>query len=179
MSGQRTRRVRFGAAACAVAMLGVSAGGSRSSAGDRGATRAHVELTNAAGKTVGVARFVETPSGAVHVNVRVNGLTPGVHGIHVHAVGSCAGEGFSGAGGHHNPSGAVHGHHAGDLPNLVVNRAGRGRLSTSEAAFTLTGAASVFDADGSALVIHAQPDDGVTDPAGNSGPRVACGVIQT
>jgi superoxide dismutase, Cu-Zn family len=180
LSGRRTSRMRFGAAACAVAVWGVGAGAAPSSARERGATRAWVELIDADGDPVGVARFVETGSGAVHVNVRVHDLPPGVHGIHVHAVGSCAGAGFSGAGGHHNPSGAPHGEHAGDLPNLVVNRAGRGRLNTSEAPFTLTdGPTTVFDADGSALVIHAQPDDGVTDPAGNSGARIACGVIQT
>ena len=147
---------------------------------DGGATRAGVELHDLAGNDVGFAWLTEDATGVVHVNVHATGLTPGRHGIHVHRVASCATTTvpFDGAGGHHNPGGAVHGAHAGDLPNLVVNGAGVGRLQVTTTAATLTaGGTSIFDGDGSALIIHANPDDGVTDPTGGSGGRVACGIV--
>ena len=79
---------------------------------------------------------------------------------------------------HHNPKGVAHGGHAGDLPNLVANGEGRGRLNAHLDGFTLTaGDTTLFDGDGTALIIHAGPDDDVTDPTGNSGGRVACAVI--
>jgi Cu-Zn family superoxide dismutase len=114
----------------------------------------------------------------------VKGLTPGLHAVHVHAVGKCEGPAFTTAGGHFNPTQKKHGFkspegaHAGDLPNMLVAKDGAGRFEALDDAITLkAGPASVFDADGSALVIHAGADDYVTDPAGNSGDRVACGVI--
>jgi Cu-Zn family superoxide dismutase len=126
---------------------------------------------------VGWAKLHEDGHGRVHVNVHATGLTPGTHGIHVHAVGTCT-PSFADAGGHHNPTHAPHGHHAGDLPNLVVNENGKGHLNTKTTRFTLSaGATSVFDSNGSALIIHALADDGVTNPAGNSGDRIACGVL--
>jgi len=143
----------------------------------------------------GFANFAEDAGGVVHVNVKVSGLAPGLHGAHIHAVGSCTdanGVAFGGAGAHFNPHGAVHGehtrgehadHHAGDLPNLTVNDGGQGRLNTASAHFTLThdDAESLFDADGSAVVIHANQDDYVTQTGplgpGQSGARMACGVI--
>jgi superoxide dismutase, Cu-Zn family len=143
----------------------------------------------------GFANFAEDAGGVVHVNVKVSGLAPGLHGAHIHAVGSCTdanGVAFGGAGAHFNPHGAVHGehtrgehadHHAGDLPNLTVNDGGQGRLNTASAHFTLThdDAESLFDANGSAVVIHANQDDYVTQTGplgpGQSGARMACGVI--
>jgi Cu-Zn family superoxide dismutase len=142
-----------------------------------GALHASTVLRDAAGNDVGRASFVEDADGTLHVNVKVEGLAPGRHGIHIHGVGACSPD-FAAAGGHHNPGGTSHGAHAGDLPNLVVNVEGRGRLNaTTDRATLSAGALSVFDADGSALVIHAAEDDMVTNPAGNSGPRIACGVI--
>lgn len=148
-----------------------------------GAVHASAELRDAAGQVIGFAHFTEDATGQVHVNVHVKGLTPGLHGIHLHAVGSCSPT-FAAAGGHHNPLGHQHGldnplgAHGGDLPNLVVNSAGVGRLNAMTDRATLSpGAITLFDADGSALVIHAGPDDQVTDPTGNSGGRIACGVI--
>ena len=139
--------------------------------------RAAATLVDADGTVVGSARFVEDGRGRVHVSVRVTGLTPGLHGIHVHGTSACTPT-FAAAGGHHNPLNVPHGQHAGDLPNLTVNRIGHGRLNATVDSFMLSaGPTGAFDADGSSLVVHALPDDGVTQPIGGSGERVACGVI--
>ncbi len=149
-----------------------------------GVKQASATLYSPTGDVVGWARFTEDATGIVHVNVKVQGLTPGLHGIHIHAVGACAPT-FAAAGGHHNPLGHQHGlenpngAHGGDLPNLVVNTAGQGHLNaTTDRATLSAGPVSLFDADGSSLIIHAGEDDQVTDPTGNSGGRIACGVIQ-
>jgi Cu-Zn family superoxide dismutase len=142
-----------------------------------GAERAEATLVDASGTVVGSATFTEDGQGRVHVSVRVTGLAPGLHGIHVHGVGACTPT-FDAAGSHHNPLGRLHGEHAGDLPNLTVNRSGHGRLHATVDDFTLSaGPTGVFDADGSSLVVHALPDDGVTQPTGGSGARVVCGVL--
>ena len=146
-----------------------------------GAVHASAEIVNTAGEVVGWAKFTEDATGTLHVNVHVAGLTPGLHGIHIHNTAACVlgtTPAFSSAGPHHNPLGALHGNHAGDLPNLVVNEAGRGHLNaTSDGATLSSGPVTLFDLNGSAIVIHANPDDHVTNPTGNSGARVACGVI--
>jgi Cu-Zn family superoxide dismutase len=119
-------------------------------------------------------------NGSVVVAVRVEGLPPGSHGAHVHMTGKCDAPTFASAGGHWNPASAQHGlenpqgQHAGDMPNLVVNEAGQGTLEYTLKGATLDG---LFDADGAAMVIHASPDDQKTDPSGNSGDRIACGVF--
>jgi Cu-Zn family superoxide dismutase len=149
-----------------------------------GASHATATILDASGATIGSAVFTEDATGRLHVNVHVEGLTPGLHGIHLHAVGQCVGPAFTSAGGHHNPLAAQHGlnsplgTHAGDLPNLTVNVAGRGHLdATSDLATLSIGPVSLIDTDGSAIVIHAAEDDQLTNPTGNSGARVACGVI--
>ena len=146
-----------------------------------GAIHARAEIVNTAGEVVGWAKFTEDATGTLHVNVHVTGLTPGLHGIHIHNTAACVlgtTPAFSSAGPHHNPLGALHGNHAGDLPNLTVNEAGRGHLNaTSDGATLSPGPVTLFDLNGSAIVIHANPDDHVTNPTGNSGARVACGVI--
>jgi Cu-Zn family superoxide dismutase len=149
-----------------------------------GASHAHATIIDGTGSTIGWADLTEDATGRLHVNVHVDGLTPGLHGIHLHAIGQCVGPAFTSAGGHHNPLGAQHGldnplgAHAGDLPNLSVNVNGNGHLNaTSDGATLSLGPVSLFDADGSAIVIHANEDDQVTNPTGNSGARVACGVI--
>jgi superoxide dismutase, Cu-Zn family len=144
----------------------------------------------------GEAIFSEAAQGFVRVNVQVKGdpkvLTPGLHGIHFHAVGSCASgaKPFSEAGGHFDPgpSGsslpveANHPYHLGDLPNLVVDKQGKGRLRTitSRVSLLSNDPTSVFDADGTAIIIHKLQDQvkagGTADEAG--GGRLACGVIQ-
>lgn len=150
---------------------------SLASASDHGALHATATLHDTTGNVVGFARLTEDASGRVHVNIKASGLTAGRHGVHIHNTGLCA-PAFAAAGAHHNPLGAVHGSHAGDLPNLIVNAAGQGRLNATTQAATVThGPLTVFDTNGSAIVIHAAEDDLVTDPTGNSGGRIACGVI--
>ena len=153
------------------------------------AERAGGTFVDASGRTVGWVRLVEDGAGTVHVNVHVAGLTPGRHGIHIHAIGACAPT-FAAAGPHYNPLGAQHGlenpsgPHAGDLPNLIVNPEGLGHLDAKTQAVTITpGPTTLFDqtaaAIGSAFIIHANEDDQLTDATnGNSGARVACAVIE-
>jgi Cu-Zn family superoxide dismutase len=158
--------------------VGVTAAALSPTAGaDDGAMHARATIVDVTGATIGFARFTEDATGRVHVNVKVEGLTPGLHGIHVHGVGACAPD-FNAASSHHNPLAAPHGEHAGDLPNLMVNGAGHGHVNATVERFTLTGGATtVFDADGSAIIVHALADDFVTQPTGGSGGRVACGVL--
>jgi superoxide dismutase, Cu-Zn family len=145
--------------------------------------RAYAELKGRDGKSIGMATFREV-SGGVVIDVDVKGLTPGLHAVHVHTIGKCEGPAFTSAGGHFNPAQKKHGlrsaegPHAGDMPNMYIAKDGTGRFEVLADNITLkTGDRSVFDADGSALVIHAGADDDMTDPTGNSGDRAACGVI--
>ena len=179
--------IRLAALLIPAALLTVALGAGASGALGGGALRAEAALIDTAGNAVGWARFIEDATGTVHVNVHVQGLTPGLHGIHIHAIGTCTlgtTPTFSSAGGHHNPLGHTHGllsptgPHAGDLPNLTVNEDGVGHLdTTTDLATQSAGTTSIFDADGSALVIHALVDDQVTNATGNSGARIACGPI--
>lgn len=146
-------------------------------------SEATADLKDKDGKTVGTAMFRESPGG-VTISVQVKGLTPGLHAVHVHAVGRCDPPAFTSAAGHFNPAQKKHGHksaegaHAGDLPNMLVIKDGTGRFEVFTDAITLrSGAPSAFDSDGSALIIHAGVDDYATDPTGNAGDRAACGVI--
>lgn len=142
-------------------------------------------MKDAKGNTVGVASFTQDASGLAHVNVVASGLKPGLHGIHIHEKGICIGPSFTSAGEHYNSLGKEHGlknpkgPHTGDLPNLEVGTDGRGYLSTTTKFVTLSpGPTTLFTNNGTALVIHAGPDDQMTNPAGNSGARLACGVIE-
>ena len=146
--------------------------------------QATAELKNAKGDVVGIAALWQVPRG-VRFFADVRGVPPGRHGIHLHAVGKCDPPEFTTAGGHFNPEGKKHGlsspegPHAGDLPNLDVAADGTGQVHYLATKVTLSpGPASLFDTDGTAVVVHASPDDHVTDPTGNSGGRIACGVIQ-
>lgn len=165
-------------AICAWSLV-TGAGCALSGAGER----ATAELKDKDGRTVGMASFHETGRG-VRVRLEVNGLSAGLHAVHIHAVGKCDAPAFTSAGGHFNPAQKKHGYnspdgaHAGDLPNMLVAKDGSGRFEALTDAVTLrSGANSVFDADGSALVVHVGVDDHVTDPTGNAGDRAACGVI--
>jgi Cu-Zn family superoxide dismutase len=148
------------------------------------AQSASAPLKDAQGKEVGSANLTQTPHGVL-INVAVKGLPPGEHAFHVHAVGKCEPP-FTSAGGHFNPAGKKHGmlaaegFHAGDMPNLHVPQSGDLTVEVVNADITLEKGKpnSVFDADGSAIVIHAKSDDYKTDPAGDAGGRIACGVIK-
>lgn len=165
-------------------LLGVAAGvAGCAGAADRAPLSAEATLKDKDNKQVGVATLIETPDG---VRVAVTGyrLPPGTHGLHIHAVGQCDPPEFTSAGAHFNPGNKQHGKlnptgpHAGDLPNLVVAASGEGGIDVTTRGFTLTqGATSVMGDKGSAIVVHANPDDDKTDPTGNSGARIACGVI--
>jgi len=142
-------------------------------------------LVGSNGAPMGTAVLRQAANGEVTVDVNAIGLTEGAHGIHFHAVGLCEGA-FESAGAHYNPLNRQHGlqspggPHAGDAPNLVAGTGGAANASIITDRVTLTpGTTSLFDADGSAIVIHAAPDDQVTQPSGNSGGRVACGVVRS
>ena len=147
---------------------------------------AHADIMDAKGAKVGTAKLKAMKDG-VQISVKVEGLPAGEHGIHIHNVGKCEGPAFASAGGHFNPTGAHHGvnnsmdphPHLGDLPNLTVGADGKGSLSFAAKGVTLgDGANSLFHDGGTAIVIHAKPDDLMSDPSGNSGDRIACGVIE-
>jgi len=145
--------------------------------------QARADIKNAEGKSVGTAALRETKNGVL-ITVNVNGLPQGLHAVHIHAVGKCEGPDFTSAGGHFNPLNKKHGlkspdgPHAGDLPDMYVNKDGVGRYEALMESITLnSGATSVFDTDGSAIVIHASADDNMTDPSGSSGDRIACVII--
>ncbi|MFN2474302.1 MAG: superoxide dismutase family protein [Sphingomicrobium sp.] len=152
-------------------------------AGAASGTLGLAQLKNAAGQAVGTAR-VTRAGNDLRVAVTAEGLPPGVHGIHLHAVGQCAAPDFASAGPHWNPMAKQHGRdnpagpHDGDLPNITIGADGRGTLEATVSGGAHTGAGALLDADGAALVIHAAADDLRTDPAGNSGARIACGVVQ-
>ncbi|MEY4304559.1 MAG: hypothetical protein RIT52_734 [Pseudomonadota bacterium] len=149
----------------------------------RAPARAQADLKDASGKSVGRADVRQSTDG-LWVTVRASGLTPGAHGIHVHAIGTCTAPDFTSAGPHWNPDGHQHGRknpngaHAGDAPNIVANAKGRGSLKVWLGAGLLTGGPqALLDTDGAAVVIHADPDDEMTDPSGKSGKRIVCGVL--
>lgn len=161
-----------------VALAGSAAPG-REARAAAGNFMVRAELRTADGTLVGRAT-ADGASGALRVVVDVHGLAPGMHGAHIHTVGKCDPPDFASAGGHLNPTAHQHGAdnpmgpHLGDLPNLAVGADGSGHLE-----FTIAGAGlgALLDDDGAAMVIHANPDDLKTDPSGNSGPRIACGVF--
>jgi superoxide dismutase, Cu-Zn family len=147
---------------------------------------AHADIIDAKGGKIGTAKFKAVKDG-VQINVKVSGLPAGDHGIHIHTVGKCETPGFTTAGGHFNPTMAHHGvnnamdpkPHAGDLGNITIAASGKGSLSFLDKAVTLgDGMNSLFHEGGTALVIHEKADDNMSDPSGNSGPRIACGAIQ-
>lgn len=122
--------------------------------------------------------------GGIRIVIEGTHLPPGTHGAHIHTAGRCDPPDFTSAGGHWNPTGRQHGRdnpagqHRGDMPNLIVGEDGTGRLeAVVDGARIDGGEGALLDADGAAVVIHGGPDDYVSDPAGNAGPRIACGVI--
>lgn len=136
------------------------------------------------GTEMGTLNLVQTADG-VHITGEVRGLEPGVHAFHIHEIGKCEGPDFKSAGGHYNPHGTPHGKqgggpHAGDMDNIDVLDSGPVTIDVYNDAVTLNAPAkaTLFDDDGSAIVFHAGPDDYTSQPAGDAGGRVACGVIE-
>ena len=146
---------------------------------------ANAALQDKDGKVVGLVSFRETRLG-VRVDVKVTGLPPGKHGMHIHETGKCDAPDFASAGGHFNINGQQHGipgattAHAGEMPNLEVNEKGTGTALFYSPMVSLNKAASngLTFGNGTAVVIHANEDDYKTQPSGNSGARIACGVVK-
>jgi superoxide dismutase, Cu-Zn family len=145
---------------------------------------AHADIVNAQGQNIGSAKIVPAKKG-VKIEVNVSQLPPGKHGIHIHAVGKCDGPAFTTAGGHLNPDTKKHGKdnpegpHAGDLLMIEAKADGKAKATLLDTMVTLgDGPNSVFHEGGTSIVIHEKEDDYKTDPAGNSGTRIACGIIQ-
>jgi Cu-Zn family superoxide dismutase len=168
------RLLAIATAAAALMAVGTSPGASQT---------ATAALKDAQGKEVGTANLSQTPAGVL-IRLSVKGLPPGEHAFHVHAVGKCEPP-FNSAGGHFNPGGKKHGleaaegPHAGDMPNLHVPQSGDLAVEVLNPAITLEKGKpnSVYHQGGTAVVIHAAADDYKSDPAGNAGGRIACGVI--
>ena len=147
-------------------------------------TEARAELTDSGGRVLARA-LARDNAGRLTINVEAEELPPGTYGAHVHALGRCDPPGFESAGPHWNPAERQHGsqnpqgRHLGDLPNLLVGADGQGSFEFTIPGATLSrGARALLDRDGSALVIHAAPDDYRTDPSGNSGARIGCGAFR-
>jgi len=145
---------------------------------------AKVELRDAHGKTVGKLTVAPHSNGGVRFTGRLTDLPPGVHGLHIHEVGKCDPPDFKSAGAHFNPSGKQHGEfnpqgqHAGDMGNVRVDPSGSAEISLMNERVTLEAQPnSLLKPGGTSLVLHANADDQMTDPSGNSGDRIACGII--
>lgn len=183
------QRLILAGAVALVSALVVAVAVAVGAAGGPGVTaRAEADLVGPTGAVLGAVRLSER-DGFIDVVADAHGLQAGFHGFHVHAVGSCVGPDFSSAGGHLNPAGLHHPEHAGDMPVLLVNADGTARASLRTDRF---GLADLLDADGSAIVVHAKADnyaniptdrydpdpDAMTLATGDSGGRVACGVVK-
>lgn len=150
---------------------------------DKAPAPVKVNLQNGQGKSVGTATLSAADHG-VTIKLDLHDLTPGEHAIHVHQTAKCDGPDFKTAGGHFNPDNKHHGlqnpegPHAGDIPNFTADVKGKAKTTVVAAGVSLgDDPHSVFTGGGTAFVVHAKPDDGKTDPAGNAGDRIACGVI--
>ena len=147
-------------------------------------TQATAQFINSDGEQIGAASLTETPHGVL-IAAEVTDLPPGRHAFHIHEVGECEPPDFESAGGHFNPAGKSHGFfdeqgfHAGDLPNIIVDEDGVLHTEVLATEVTMTeGDNALLGGDGTSLVLHMFPDDYQTDPAGASGPRIACAVIE-
>lgn len=149
------------------------------------AAGARAVLRDAQGAEIGTITLSQEGS-SVRLTGDLTGLPAGEHGFHLHTTGMCEAPGFESAGGHYNPTNASHGAnhpegpHAGDFPNITVGADGTVRVDQTNALVTLADGQpnSLFDADGTAIIVHADPDDYETQPTGNAGARLACGVVE-
>ena len=189
----RARCLAFFAVLCFVTTAVAQSGGSHLPSGpslgigppESSAKRNKVELKNASGGSVGTAELKQTKNGVV-MKLNLQDLTPGEHAIHFHQTAKCDPPAFTSAGGHFNPAHKHHGlqnpegPHAGDMPNITVGKNGKYKGTVTDSRVVLgDGSApnSLYADGGTALVIHAKADDNKSDPAGNAGDRIACGVI--
>ena len=185
------------AVAVAVAAAGATVG-ARQQTGHKAMMHGDMDMKPVAEATAQIAgdgitgmatlrEYQRADSRVVHIHLSVSGLTPGLHGVHLHAVGKCE-PAFTAAGGHFDPGpagntdpDANHPFHMGDLPNIKVGADGKGELDATTTRVTLTDSpVTLFDADGAAIIIHGNPDQGITgEPKSgvSGGPRAACGVI--
>jgi superoxide dismutase, Cu-Zn family len=146
--------------------------------------KAHANFVNGKGEKVGTATLTQT-SGGVRIVANLTQLPAGMHALHIHTNGKCDGPDFMSAGGHFNPGMKQHGKdnpmgaHAGDLPNFTVDAKGKGKATVIAMGVTLAdGPNSLFHTGGTALMVHAAADDYKTDPTGNAGARMACGIVE-
>jgi Cu-Zn family superoxide dismutase len=176
----------------ALAFAGVTASAQQAApkpASGAGIVRAHADIKGEG--ITGTADFVESQQGTgkiVNITLSISGLKPGMHGVHLHAVGKCTPD-FAAAGGHFDPGpagntdpDANHPYHMGDIPQISAGPSGKATMKAATTRVTLSdGPLSLFDADGSAIIVHGNPDQGITgEPKSgvSGGPRVACGVIE-
>ncbi len=169
---------------CATAPLAIAAAltGCQTTADGPAAPLGHAVLYYADGRPAGTAQLLAAGDG-VSVAATFSGLPPGTHAVHLHTTGKCEAPGFTSAGGHLNPAMHEHGKenpkgaHLGDLPNAEAAANGGASISAELAGSKDTVVNAIYDADGTAIVVHEKADDYRTDPTGNAGTRIACGVI--